>query len=380
MTGVQVVICGGGFAALEGLLRLHRLATDRVEITVVSPTDELIYRPLTVLSPFTGQRAARYPIRDVIADANASWTRDSVSWVDLTARAVHLAGGSFLHYDALLLAIGARERTPSPHAALFTDRTGGRTYRDVLAQIDTGVIRSVALVEPAGACWPLPLYELALLTAARARETKRELDISVITPHPHPLLPFGAQIGSVVEDLLQRSDITLHTGARAHLVGPRHVQLGPDRVDLYPDRIITLPTITGPNVRGIPGGAVDRFIPVDDRCRVRGTDGTVFAAGDATDGPVKHGSLGTQQADTAAAGIAHLAGAGPAPGPLRPVLRGALLTGAEPVYFQAHLVAGTSWRSEVLPNPPWPPDQLVAAEELAHYFDLKRHRCGGPSA
>jgi len=205
----------------------------------------------------------------------------------------------------------------------------------------------------------------------------RSLEISVITPHPHPLYPFGAQIGSVVEDLLRRSDITLHTRARAHLVGPRHVHLEPGCIDLYPDRIITLPTITGPNVRGIPGGAVDRFIAIDDRCRVRSTDGTVFAAGDGTDGPIKHGSLAAQQADTAAAGIAHLAGACPAPGPLRPVLRGALLNGAAPVYFQAHLVAGTSWRSEVLPNPPWPPDQLVAAEELAHYLDLKWPAGGG---
>ena len=191
----------------------------------------------------------------------------------------------------------------------------------------------------------------------------------MVTPHPHPLHPFGAQIGSVVEDLLRSADITLHTRARAHLVGPQHVHLEPGDIDLYPDRIITLPTMTGPNVRGIPGGADDRFIAIDDRCRVRGTDGTVFAAGDATDGPIKHGSLAAQQADAAAAGIAHLAGVGPAPSPLRPVLRGALLTGAAPVYFEAHLVAGTSWRSTVLPTPPWPPDQLVVAEELASYLD-----------
>ena len=42
----------------------------------------------------------------------------------------------------------------------------------------------------------------------------------------------------------------------------------------------------------------------------------MFAAGDATDFPVKHGGLGAQQADTAAAGIAHLAGTGERPAPL----------------------------------------------------------------
>ena len=38
MTGVQVVTCGGESAAIEGLLRLHRLAAEQVEITLVSPT------------------------------------------------------------------------------------------------------------------------------------------------------------------------------------------------------------------------------------------------------------------------------------------------------------------------------------------------------
>jgi hypothetical protein len=57
--------------------------------------------------------------------------------------------------------------------------------------------------------------------------------------------------------------------------------------------------------------------------------------------PVKHGGLGAQMADVAAAGIAPLAGDAPAPEPLRPVIRGVLHT---------------------------PPDEKVVAEELGPFL------------
>jgi NADPH-dependent 2,4-dienoyl-CoA reductase/sulfur reductase-like enzyme len=149
--------------------------------------------------------------------------------------------------------------------------------------------------------------------------------------------------------------------------GPRRLRLEPGDIDLHPDRIVTLPTIKGPNLRGIPGEAIDRFISVDDRCRVRNTDGRVFTAGDVPDLPMKNASLAAQQADTAAAGIAHLAGAGQAPPALRPLLCGTLLTGDRPLNLAAHLIAATGSRAHIHDQPPWPSDQLVFAEELTAY-------------
>ena len=364
----RVVVCGGGFAALEAVLRLHRLAGDRVAVSLLAPAEELIYRPQAVLTPFTDVPPLHYPLAPIVADTATEWIHDSATWVDLSARTVHTADKQSLPYDALLLALGARERRSNPHVAVFTDRNAGQTYRDVLADLDAGVAHSVALIEPAGPAWPLPLYELALLTAQHTRQRDHDVDISLITPHRHLLYGFGEDLGATVAQLLDDAGVTVHTGSRARVDAPRHVYLESSGVDLYPDRIVSLPTITGPDVRGIPGDAHDRFIPVDDRCRIRETDGLAFAAGDATDLPVKHGSLAAQQADTAAAGIAHLAGVGPAPGPLHPVLYGTLLTGGAPLYLVAHLVAGSSWRAELLSAPPWPPDQVVVAEELAPYL------------
>jgi sulfide:quinone oxidoreductase len=96
--------------------------------------------------------------------------------------------------------------------------------------------------------------------------------------------------------------------------------------------------------------------------------GRVFAAGDATDFPVKHGGLGAQQADTAAAGIARLAGCGQRPPPFDPVIRGMLLTGDRPLYLTARVTAGLGWRSEDYEQPPWRADEKVVAEELGPYL------------
>jgi sulfide:quinone oxidoreductase len=109
------------------------------------------------------------------------------------------------------------------------------------------------------------------------------------------------------------------------------------------------------------------FVPVDDYCRVRGLGERVFAAGDMTDFPVKHGGLGAQMADVAAAGIATQAGDAPVPEPLRPVIRGVLHTGAAPVYLTARMEDGRM-QSEATTERAWPPDEKVVAEELGPFL------------
>jgi sulfide:quinone oxidoreductase len=60
LTDFRVVICGGGIAATEGLMRLRKLAGDRVQVDLVAPNEELVYRPLAVRQPFAFGPPARY--------------------------------------------------------------------------------------------------------------------------------------------------------------------------------------------------------------------------------------------------------------------------------------------------------------------------------
>ena len=58
----RVVVAGGGVAGLEALLALHALAGDKVDLTLVSPTPDFVYRPLAVAEPFALGHQRRTPL------------------------------------------------------------------------------------------------------------------------------------------------------------------------------------------------------------------------------------------------------------------------------------------------------------------------------
>src|SRR4051812_50057239 len=59
----SVLIAGGGPAALEAALALHRLAGERVSTTLLAPEANLTYRPLSVLAPFAAGGATTHPLQ-----------------------------------------------------------------------------------------------------------------------------------------------------------------------------------------------------------------------------------------------------------------------------------------------------------------------------
>jgi sulfide:quinone oxidoreductase len=365
MADFTVVICGGGIAAIEGLLRLRRLAGDHVQVTLVSPEDEFVCRPVAVLESFAVAGVRRYRLERIASDTGARWVRDRLARIDVDSCTVHTDGGRELSYDALLIALGARESSPFEHAHVFTDRAAGESFRAIVQDIELGYVKSLAFVLPGGPVWPVPLYELALMTAERARSMSLDVQITFITSEGRPLKAFGQTAGDAIVRLLGEAGIKLHTGVVARVPAPQLVTFG--ETQLHAERIVTLPRVTGPAVPGIPAGT-DWFVPIDERCLVEQTNGRVFAAGDATDFAVKHGGIGAQQADTAAAGIAHLAGIVERPPPFDHVIRGMLLTGNRPLYLAARVIDGLGWRSEVYEQPPWQAEQKVVAEELGPYL------------
>ncbi|MET0762319.1 MAG: FAD-dependent oxidoreductase, partial [Thermoleophilaceae bacterium] len=364
-----VVICGGGVAAVEGMLRLRRFAGERVQITLLAPNDELVYRPLAVHEAVAFGRTRRYPLRDIARDCDAEWVKDVVASVDTRERAVQTGEGRRLSYDALLVAVGGRQMADHEHVLTFRDAEAGRLYERVIEDVEDEHARGVAFLVPEGPVYPLPAYELALLTAERARRANVEgLALYLVTPEPAPLAAFGGSAGAVVGGLLVDAGIEVFTSATAFVPRPRTLLVQPQGVELAPDRIVAMPRITGPGIAGLPGGGPYGFIPIDPRCAVPGTAGRVFAAGDATTFPIKHGGVGSQQADTAAAAIARLAGADAEAARFRPEVRGKLLTGGKPLYLSARLVGVQGFDAQVFDTPPWPVDDKIVAEELGPYL------------
>jgi sulfide:quinone oxidoreductase len=370
-----VVICGGGVAALEGLLRLRSLAGDRVDVVLVAPNDEFVYRPLAVREAVAFGWTRRYQLWDVAKDAGAEWVKDTLTSVDPASRSVHTGHGRQLGYDALLVAVGGRQLAAVDHALTFRDAEAREVYERVIEDVEDEHARSVAIVVPEGPVYPLPAYELALMMAQRARRAAVEgLELSVVTPEPSPLAAFGGYVGNAVSGLLREAGIRLYVSSRAVAPRPKRLLLLPAGKELAADRIVAMPRIAGPGIPGLIASGAQGFIPIDAQCRVPATDGRVFAAGDATTFPIKHGGIGTQQADTAAAAIARLAGAAPKPAPFRPEIRGKLLTGGKPLYLSARLVNGQSFASTVSESPPWPIDDKIVAAELGPYIAGLDHR------
>jgi sulfide:quinone oxidoreductase len=368
MRGFRVVICGGGVAAVEGLLRLRNLAGDLVQVALVAPNDEFVYRPVAVREAAGFGWARRYQLWDVARDGGAEWVKDAIVSVDPAARRVETGQGHQLRYDALLVAVGARQVADHGHAMTFRDAEAQRVYEHVVQDVLAERARSVAFVVPEGAVYPLPLYELALMTAEQARRGAVEgVELALVTPEPFPLVAFGGTAGAVVGGRLRAAGVEIYAGASAFAPDPGRLLIQPQGADLSMDRIVAMPRLTGPDVPGLAVHA-HGFIPIDAHCTVPGTEGRVFAAGDATAFPVKHGGLAAQQADTAAAAIARLAGAEIEPAPFSPVIRGKLLTGGRPLYLSARLVGSQGFESAVSETPPWPVDDKIVAAELGPYL------------
>jgi sulfide:quinone oxidoreductase len=369
MGDFHALICGGGVAGLEGLLRLRTLMGDDIEVTLLAPNDHFVYRPLAVREAVASGWGRRYELSGVADDCGAEWLKDTLASVDTDGRVAHTGDGRELSYDALLIAVGGRMIVDFEHVLTFSDADAGQVYEQVVEDVLDGRAGSVAFILPEGPVYPLPIYELALMTAERARQAAVDgLELLLVTPEPTPLATFGGSAGAVVGRLLTQAGVEVYASAAAHVPARGALLIQPQGVELNLDRMVAMPRIAGPAIRGLARTGAHGFIPIDSHCAVPGSAGRVFAAGDATAFPIKHGGLGAQQADTAAAAIARLAGAGVEVAPFWPEIRGKLLTGRKPVYLRARLAGSHGFDSEVFDTPPWPVDDKVVAQELGPYL------------
>jgi len=380
-----VLIAGGGVAALETALALHELAPELLDVTVIAPNADFHYRPMTVREPFALGAARRYPLAPIVADAGASLICDELAWVEPGERIAHTGTEGPLGYDALVLAVGAKAVPRYEHAVTIDPARMDETLHGIIQDLEGGYIGSLAFVAPGRMSWPLPLYELALMSAGRAYDTGVEVAVTLITPEERPLAIFGANASSAVEELLERAKIHTICSAFAEIPEPGEVVVRPGERHLHMDRVIALPELYGPPVRGVPLSE-HGFLRVDPHGRVAGVAGDlagdrtgdrtgdlagVYAAGDCTEFPIKHGGVASQQADAVAQAIAADAGAPLTPEPFHPVIHGMLLTGDEPLYLTARITGGHGFSSELSDTPSWSPPSKIAARYLAPYLDAR---------
>ncbi len=361
---LHVVVVGGGVAAVEAVLALHALAGERIRVTMVAPEQRFEIRALRTAIPFAQAHTKRHELATIAEHCGAELVHERIASVEPRRHSVRLAGGKALAYDALVLAVGARPRPAFSRALTFSGHDGGDLFGGLLADLEEHWTRSVAFVVPPGVSWSLPIYELALMTAADVRGMGiDDLRLELITPESSPLAIFGPEPSRVVAELLEQADIRFRGDTPVEADHEGRLRAGGELLGL--ERVVTLPVLDGPNLPGVP---FDRngFIPIGSDCAVTDVE-DIYAAGDGVTFPIKQGGIACQMADVIATALAARAGADVAVEPFSPVLRGRLLTG----HGSTRLERGLDQRPARDPKPElelWAPDRKVDGRFLSDWL------------
>ncbi|HKO25973.1 MAG TPA: FAD-dependent oxidoreductase, partial [Solirubrobacteraceae bacterium] len=188
-----------------------------------------------------------------------------------------------------------------------------------------------------GCSWPLPMYELALLCSARARELDLELEVTLVSSEREPLALFGGDASHLVKELLDERSVRFIGPAAATGVRRDGALMLQSDGAVSADRVVSAPELRGRRITGVPARWWG-FVPTDAEGRVEGLEG-VYAAGDMTTFPVKQAGLAAQQADRIARTIAAGLGVPVKVFRARHVLRARLLGGARPIVLRTELDA-----------------------------------------
>lgn len=231
---------------------------------------------LTVAEPFALGHARRYPLGDLLAHVSAGRVSGVLASIDPHDREILLQDGTTVAFDAPILAVGARPVAAVENASTWRPQDSPEAFGGLLRDLEEGYVKRVAFVIPPGPVWPLPAYELALMTSREVWSMGiNDAQITVITPEAIPLARFGSAAA---------------TTARVNRDHDLKIVLQPTVDELQVDRVIALPGLQGPR---IPGSTQDEdgFIPVNYVSRMRdSTD--IWAAG--TPSPTRSSSAASR--------------------------------------------------------------------------------------
>jgi sulfide:quinone oxidoreductase len=359
----RVVVAGGGIAGLEAVLALRELTDGGVDLTLVSAEPELTYRPLMVNEPFTAEPAQRTSLGPAMEELAVGFELGELRAVDPDSATAILEGGRRLGYEYAVVCTGARLTPAFETAHTLWVGAGPDSMERILEEVDpdSGVL---SLIVPPGVSWPLPLYEVALITAHRLHERGSAMRLRILSPEDSPLAIFGNEPSAAVGELLEAREIEFHGSTWVREEDGRLVAGGAEHLELG-GPAVALPLVAADPVEGLPTDE-DGFIPVDEHSRVEGLE-NVYAAGDGIAFPVKQGGIAAQQADSAAEHIASRIGTVSDPEPFRPVLRGKLLTGDESLHMRA-AISGGEGEPSVSPDYLWWPPHKISGRYLAPWL------------
>ena len=253
-------------AALEAVLALRAAAGCASRWSWSRRTADLRYPPLEVVEPF-GSCAAGRRAGDALAALGARHRLDAIDDVDAGERRVQTRDGAVLRYEALVLA-SARAPVADPGRAHYGDRSSREDFAALLAAAEAGHGEHSCSRSPRRA-WPLPLYELAVMTA---RRLQRQGAPAASARHARARSAGDLRRparAAACSSTWSRSGSRSVWGTRVERVRARRGRLAHSARRLPADRVVTIPPLGGPALCRHPHDD-DGFIPVDAHGAVRG--------------------------------------------------------------------------------------------------------------
>ncbi|HMQ27272.1 MAG TPA: FAD/NAD(P)-binding oxidoreductase [Acidimicrobiales bacterium] len=300
----HLVILGGGTGGTLGPNRLRRELPDDVQITVVDQDDAHVYQPGLLFVPF----GLTHP-EDIVRSrrrqlhSGIDYRQDAVDHVDVEGQLVHLADGSTLHYDVLVVATGAvltPEETPGLDGPGWMDKVftfytpeGSAALEGALASFREG--RLVVNVVDLPIKCPVAPLEFCFLADwyFRERGVRDAVQLTYATPLDGA---FTKPVASArLGDLLEEKGIELVTEFNTGEVDGEGGRLvGYDEREVPFDLAVVIPLHSGADYVGRSPGLGDdlNFVPTDERTLQSKVAPNIFAIGDATNVPAsKAGSV-----------------------------------------------------------------------------------------
>ncbi len=307
----KVVILGGGVGGtIVANLLAKKLRPDEAEITVVDKTGKHIYQPGFVYVAFEHQKPKKL-VRDerkLLRKRVKLVIGDAVK-IDAEQQKVHLADGTVLDYDRLVVALGARltpDELPGYKEAAhhFYSLEAATKLRTALENFQGGKI-VVTVASVPYKCPPAPSEAACQLDYYFTKRGIRDnVDIHFLSPlsRVFPLEP----VNPVVEQVFAKHHIRSTIFFNAESVDPEKKVVNSIEGESIPyDLLIMVPPHRGAKVVEDSGlGDRGGWLPTDKFTLRTKAHPDIFALGDCTDVPVsKSGAAAHFQAKVIAAAV-----------------------------------------------------------------------------
>jgi len=284
---MNITILGTGFAALTAITQVRKLAP-HANITVIAPTDEIIYLPSLIWIP-SGLRKGddlRINLQNFFNRQKVKYIQGHVQNITQGGRTVITDQGEY-HNDGLIIATGGRFIKKLPGIEhIITPCEGIAAAEKIKQKLDQMTSGTIAIgfggnpKEPS-AMRGGPMFEFlfGIDTLLRRRGIRDNFKLIFFNPAPKPGKRLGDKVPDAVLKMMTKKGIETHLGHK--MKGFETNKVITEGGEISADLILFMPGMTGPAWAAqseLPlseGG----LIKANEYCQVEGLENT-YVAGD----------------------------------------------------------------------------------------------------